>query len=113
MISVCGWIVVTFVLFFLLICQPSTIFSIATEPDLHEWTARTKVCDMLHDPVGIKQPCCELRDLLILLTNYALNYILQVRIAMVGKYTGLSDSYLSVLKVYDFKVSTFFLRKTI
>ncbi|KAJ4824084.1 CTP synthase 1 [Turnera subulata] len=43
----------------------------AREPDLHEWTARTKICDMLHD---------------------------QVRIAMVGKYTGLSDSYLSVLK---------------
>uniref|UniRef100_A0A2C9U939 CTP synthase n=2 Tax=Manihot esculenta TaxID=3983 RepID=A0A2C9U939_MANES len=44
---------------------------IAREPDLHEWTVRTTVCDMLHDPV---------------------------RIAMVGKYTGLSDSYLSVLK---------------
>ncbi|KAF2302760.1 hypothetical protein GH714_005468 [Hevea brasiliensis] len=44
---------------------------IAREPDLHEWTFRTKLCDMLHNPV---------------------------RIAMVGKYTGLSDSYLSVLK---------------
>ncbi|KAJ9183286.1 hypothetical protein P3X46_007163 [Hevea brasiliensis] len=43
----------------------------AREPDLYEWTDRTKICDMLHDPV---------------------------RIAMVGKYTGLSDSYLSVLK---------------
>ncbi|WCJ28449.1 CTP synthase family protein [Euphorbia peplus] len=44
---------------------------IAGDPELHEWTARAKICDMLHDPV---------------------------RIAMVGKYTGLSDSYLSVLK---------------
>ncbi|XP_050233601.1 uncharacterized protein LOC126682093 [Mercurialis annua] len=43
----------------------------AKEPDLQAWTARTKVCDMLHE---------------------------SVRIAMVGKYTGLSDSYLSVLK---------------
>ncbi|GMN55607.1 hypothetical protein TIFTF001_024730 [Ficus carica] len=45
--------------------------SVAREPDLEEWTARTKICDLLHSPV---------------------------RIAMVGKYTGLSDAYLSVLK---------------
>ncbi|XP_071702533.1 uncharacterized protein [Rutidosis leptorrhynchoides] len=38
---------------------------------LREWTARAQLCDMLNEPV---------------------------RIAMVGKYTGLSDSYLSVLK---------------
>uniref|UniRef100_A0A6N2NBQ4 CTP synthase n=1 Tax=Salix viminalis TaxID=40686 RepID=A0A6N2NBQ4_SALVM len=49
----------------------SIIFSVAREPDLQEWTARTRVYDILHEPV---------------------------RIAMVGKYTGLSDSYLSVLK---------------
>ncbi|XP_059656198.1 uncharacterized protein LOC132303108 isoform X2 [Cornus florida] len=41
------------------------------EPALGEWTARAALCDKLHEPV---------------------------RIAMVGKYTGLSDSYLSVLK---------------
>ncbi|KAK8923653.1 hypothetical protein KSP39_PZI019070 [Platanthera zijinensis] len=41
------------------------------EPMLEEWTSMAKICDTLHDPV---------------------------RIAMVGKYTGLSDSYLSVLK---------------
>ncbi|XP_058101065.1 uncharacterized protein LOC131245549 isoform X1 [Magnolia sinica] len=40
-------------------------------PMLEEWTRRAKTCDMLRNPV---------------------------RIAMVGKYTGLSDSYLSVLK---------------
>ncbi|OMO63632.1 CTP synthase [Corchorus olitorius] len=44
---------------------------VAREPDLIEWTARTKVCDMLHD---------------------------LVKIAMVGKYIELKDSYLSVLK---------------
>ncbi|KAL6992135.1 CTP synthase (glutamine hydrolyzing) [Sarracenia purpurea var. burkii] len=45
---------------------------VASEPELGEWTSRAVLCDRLHDPV---------------------------RIAMVGKYTGLSDSYLSVLKV--------------
>nr|GMD05468.1 CTP synthase-like isoform X1 [Ipomoea batatas] len=44
---------------------------VAQEPDLKVWTSRAKLCDMLHEPV---------------------------RVAMVGKYTGLSDSYLSVLK---------------
>ncbi|KAI0522973.1 hypothetical protein KFK09_005362 [Dendrobium nobile] len=44
---------------------------VAKEPMLDEWTARAKIYDALSDPV---------------------------RIAMVGKYTGLSDSYLSVLK---------------
>lgn len=47
------------------------LMSHARKPELEEWTARTKVYDQLSDPV---------------------------RIAMVGKYTGLSDSYLSVLK---------------
>ncbi|KAJ9183351.1 hypothetical protein P3X46_007216 [Hevea brasiliensis] len=41
------------------------------EPSLKEWTSRADICDMLHIPV---------------------------RIAMVGKYTGLTDSYLSVIK---------------
>ncbi|KAL9239671.1 hypothetical protein vseg_013973 [Gypsophila vaccaria] len=43
----------------------------SVEPDLYEWTQRTQRCAMLQKTV---------------------------RIAMVGKYTGLSDSYLSVLK---------------
>ncbi|PON51230.1 CTP synthase [Parasponia andersonii] len=47
------------------------LLGVAREPDLKEWTARTRICDKLHD---------------------------LVRIAMVGKYTGLSDAYLSVLK---------------
>ncbi|KAL3849296.1 hypothetical protein ACJIZ3_011178 [Penstemon smallii] len=41
------------------------------EPALEEWTSRADLCDLLHEPV---------------------------RIAMVGKYTGVADSYLSVLK---------------
>jgi CTP synthase len=45
--------------------------SIAREPKLDEWVARASIFDALQDTV---------------------------RIAMVGKYTGLSDSYLSVLK---------------
>ncbi|XP_022762557.1 CTP synthase-like isoform X2 [Durio zibethinus] len=44
---------------------------IAKEPSLKEWTTRTEICDGLHE---------------------------RVRIAIVGKYTGLPDSYLSVLK---------------
>ncbi|XP_074333660.1 uncharacterized protein LOC141671351 [Apium graveolens] len=44
---------------------------VARKPVLGEWTSRAQLCDMLHQ---------------------------SVRIAMVGKYTGLSDSYLSVLK---------------
>ncbi|KAK1321303.1 hypothetical protein QJS10_CPA03g00158 [Acorus calamus] len=47
------------------------LLGVAGEPVLEEWTCRAKTCDMLQDPV---------------------------RIAMVGKYTGLSDAYLSVLK---------------
>ncbi|XP_031392837.1 CTP synthase-like isoform X1 [Punica granatum] len=45
--------------------------SVNKEPALKEWTSRAELCDKLHKPV---------------------------RIAMVGKYTGHSDSYLSVLK---------------
>ncbi|XAR52854.1 CTP synthase (glutamine hydrolyzing) [Bertholletia excelsa] len=43
----------------------------SVEPALGEWTSRARLCDMLREPV---------------------------RIAMVGKYTGLQDSYLSVMK---------------
>ncbi|OIW11716.1 hypothetical protein TanjilG_14349 [Lupinus angustifolius] len=47
------------------------LLSITIEPNLKEWTTRTKVYVDFHE---------------------------NVRIAMVGKYTGLSDAYLSVLK---------------
>ncbi|XP_074315148.1 uncharacterized protein LOC141651329 [Silene latifolia] len=47
--------------------------SSSKQPVLDEWTQRAQRCDMLHKTVTI---------------------------AMVGKYTGLSDSYLSVLKVH-------------
>ncbi|KAF4349408.1 hypothetical protein F8388_020991 [Cannabis sativa] len=55
------------------IFQVLNLQSIARQPDLEEWTSRAEIADLLHDPV---------------------------RIAMVGKYTGLSDAYLSVLKVH-------------
>ncbi|WMV09210.1 hypothetical protein MTR67_002595 [Solanum verrucosum] len=44
---------------------------VAQQPALGEWTSRAALCDKLQEPV---------------------------RVAMVGKYTGLSDAYLSVLK---------------
>lgn len=53
------------------ILRDLNLLDVARKPDLVEWTSRTELCDTLHVPV---------------------------RIAMVGKYTGLSDSYLSVLK---------------
>ncbi|XP_039055570.1 CTP synthase-like isoform X1 [Hibiscus syriacus] len=58
------------------ILKELNLLGTAMEPDLTEWTDRTKVYDMLHDP----------------------SFTLQVKIAMVGKYVGLKDSYLSVLK---------------
>ncbi|KAE8659436.1 CTP synthase 1 [Hibiscus syriacus] len=45
--------------------------SVTKEPALKEWTTRAEICDSLHEPVTI---------------------------AIVGKYTGLSDTYLSILK---------------
>ncbi|CAN6483743.1 unnamed protein product [Victoria cruziana] len=47
------------------------LFGVAKTPALGQWTARAERCDQFSSPV---------------------------RIAMVGKYTGLSDAYLSVLK---------------
>ncbi|KAL6561826.1 hypothetical protein OROGR_002833 [Orobanche gracilis] len=47
------------------------VLNLNGEPALEEWTSRADLCDLLNEPV---------------------------RIAMVGKYTGLADSYLSVLK---------------
>ncbi|KAL8201564.1 hypothetical protein R6Q57_010711 [Mikania cordata] len=53
------------------ILKALNLLSVVRQPNLKEWIAMAKRCDMLHEPV---------------------------RVAMVGKYTGLSDSYLSVLK---------------
>nr|GMD83428.1 CTP synthase [Ipomoea batatas] len=47
------------------------MFRVAKELELREWTSHAELCDLLHKPV---------------------------RVTMVGKYTGLSDSYHSVLK---------------
>ncbi|KAH7685827.1 Peptidase C26 protein [Dioscorea alata] len=53
------------------ILKQLSLLSVAGVPMLEEWMARVKICDTLHD---------------------------SVRIAIVGKYTGLTDAYLSVLK---------------
>ncbi|BAT93095.1 hypothetical protein LR48_Vigan05g040000 [Vigna angularis] len=53
------------------ILKALNLLGVAAEPNLKEWTARTKIYDRCDETV---------------------------RIAMVGKYTGLSDAYLSVLK---------------
>ncbi|XP_008786810.2 CTP synthase-like isoform X2 [Phoenix dactylifera] len=50
------------------------LLGVAREPKLDEWMSRAETVDTLHDPV---------------------------RIAMVGKYNGLSDSYLSVLMALE------------
>ncbi|KAJ0967877.1 hypothetical protein J5N97_024794 [Dioscorea zingiberensis] len=64
---------------FTIIFVPMEGYSEGTEPSkdpmLEEWMVRAKICDTLHD---------------------------SVRIALIGKYTGLSDSYLSVLKITIF-----------
>ncbi|XP_023768950.1 uncharacterized protein LOC111917501 isoform X1 [Lactuca sativa] len=53
------------------ILKTLNLLSVVRKPVLGEWTAMAQRCDMLQEPI---------------------------RVAMVGKYTGLSDSYLSVLK---------------
>ncbi|KAI9104268.1 hypothetical protein K1719_023104 [Acacia pycnantha] len=53
------------------ILKALNLLGLGTGPNMLEWTTKTKVYAKLHEPV---------------------------RIAMVGKYTGLSDAYLSVLK---------------
>ncbi|XP_044452034.1 CTP synthase isoform X1 [Triticum aestivum] len=73
--------------------------SVAQEPKLDEWVARATLYDTLQDEVGF---CSSFSIVLsvwkpLLRPNYTA-LLFQVRIAMVGKYTGLSDSYLSVLK---------------
>ncbi|KAG5378454.1 hypothetical protein IGI04_026296 [Brassica rapa subsp. trilocularis] len=55
----------------LVISKVLNLASIVKEPSLEEWTSRAELCANLHVPV---------------------------RIAVVGKYTSLSDAYLSVLK---------------
>ncbi|KAA3475100.1 CTP synthase [Gossypium australe] len=64
------------------------LLSIATPPDLEAWTRMAETFDNLTDSFEIKFSfSCETKT-----------YYVQVRIAMVGKYVGLTDSYLSVVK---------------
>ncbi|KAG6781306.1 hypothetical protein POTOM_014200 [Populus tomentosa] len=76
------------------------LLGIAREPNLKEWTSRAELCDMLLEPVGpSKFQFTYLATVAMFCLRFMyLNHELQVRIAIVGKYTGLSDSYLSLLK---------------
>jgi CTP synthase len=83
--------------YYALMCH--NISSFAPETKLDEWVARATIFDSLTDTVSFIPV-----KLFLLETFYSLipcDKLLsfQVRIAMVGKYNGLSDSYLSVLKV--------------
>jgi CTP synthase len=81
----------------LAISKVLNLASILNEPSLGEWTSRAELCDNLHVPVGLSsQLLFRNRNLYIYFLTHQI--ILQVRIAVVGKYTGLSDAYLSVLK---------------
>lgn len=82
--------------------------SVTRVPDLEEWTARANLSDMLTEPVGSRYcPNLEFNWSSVLGVSKWHTFLSQVRIAMVGKYTGLSDSYLSVLKVKSFFFSGF------
>lgn len=69
----------------------------AEEPALEEWTSRAAICDKLHEPVSLR--AFENSFYFLAALDFYMSTNWQVHIAMVGKYTGLSDSYLSVLKV--------------
>ena len=75
----------------------------AGEPALDEWISRAELSDKLHEPVGLMSDS-QIQNLVffyllpVVYLSIPTNW--QVHIAMVGKYTGLSDSYLSVLKVH-------------
>ena len=78
----------------------SHVCSVAQEPKLDEWVARATLYDTLQDEVGFCLTFAIVLSVWKPLLRAACTVLLfQVRIAMVGKYTGLSDSYLSVLKV--------------
>lgn len=78
---------------------------------LGEWTARAQLCDMLNETVISSETSDFNVDFifLVLFANFTCFLWIKVRVAMVGKYTGLSDSYLSVLKVilYSHKLLNF------
>lgn len=78
------------------------IYRCAEEPMLEEWMGRAKLYDMLHKTVSSFFFFAIVLWFTGNIWNLTIWINFQVRIAMVGKYTGLSDSYLSVLKVSTF-----------
>jgi CTP synthase len=92
-------------------CYVCSDRKVPREPELGKWTKRATKFDKLKTPVGLNHRssyCFQegggkilslmlLSKQLVKVSTIALTF--QVKIAMVGKYTGLSDSYLSVIKV--------------
>ena len=85
----------------LLVCLEAIMFwsyRSAGPPELRDWTLMAESYDKLSTSVSIVLQvvslliaCCKIK-----FTEYG---SMQVKIALVGKYTNLSDSYLSVVKV--------------
>lgn len=75
---------------------------IAKEPSLEKWASMVEISDNLHVQVGLNSPK-QITQYIIIASHVSFLYhrvkFVQVRIAVVGKYTDLSDAYLSVLKV--------------
>ncbi|XP_020550643.1 CTP synthase isoform X1 [Sesamum indicum] len=74
------------------------LLSVASPPNLHEWTNRAEIFDNLSNSVSHKPLVCTLNSFPSEIINMNFWLLLQVRIAMVGKYVGMADSYLSVVK---------------
>ena len=76
----------------------NSCFSIATPPDLRDWTKMAETYDNLANSVG-RLICNYIWYSCLLFKEWVFALYIQVRIALVGKYVGLTDSYLSVVKV--------------
>lgn len=74
-------------------------FSVANPPNLQEWNERAETFDNLTNSVSAIPLNCTLPSFLSIIISKNFWLLQQVRIAMVGKYVGMADSYLSVVKV--------------
>ncbi|XP_039024860.1 CTP synthase-like isoform X2 [Hibiscus syriacus] len=83
------------------ILKQLNLLSIATPPDLEAWNRRAETFDNLTDSVSILNLAVivqfEIEEILSFVIQKRIICV-QVKIAMVGKYVGLTDSYLSVVK---------------
>lgn len=74
------------------------------EPELEQWTTMAEVCDMLHEPVCFRIRTLHNVNTILVFCGHQFDMLMlfkyQVRIAIVGKYTSFSDTYLSIQKVH-------------